>query len=242
MAGSESASDETAIPRPSSPWSKRDLLQIVVLLSIVAALTALWRFTPLGEWADPQKLANWAAPWRDDPAALLYVVGVHVVLGLLGFPITVLVLAAVLVFGAPLGMAYSWVGGLANATAGYFLGRLITKPTLLERLDKSSTIRRVLSKHGILSVIALRTVPIGPFIVVNLLSGATRVRYTDYLAGTAIGLIAPLLAVTLGADRFLAALQHPGPLSLAALGATIVMVTLLVAWLRYRMRDVAEVK
>ena len=122
----------------------------------------------------------------------------------------------------------------------YFLGRLNTKPTLLDHLDKAGTVRRVLSKHGILSVIALRTVPIGPFIVVNLLAGATRVRYSDYLAGTAIGLIAPLLAVTLGADRFLAALQDPGPKSLAALGITIVFVTLLVAWLRHRLRHVGS--
>lgn len=234
--------DEGATRASGGPWSRRDLVQIVVLLGLVATLTALWRFTPLGQHADPQRLADWAAPWRDDPAALLYVVAVHALLGLLGFPITVLVLAAVMVFGAPLGMAYSWVGGLANATTGYFLGRLITKPTLLERLDKAGTVRRVLSQHGILSVIVLRTVPIGPFIVVNLLSGATRVRYSDYIIGTALGLIAPLLAVTLGADRFLAALRNPGPLSFAALGLTIVAVTLLVAWLRHALRNVGDVK
>ena len=240
MAGSDSVSDGPEAPAPAGPWSRRDLIQIIVLLSVVAGLTALWQFTPLGDRLDPQRLADWAAPWRDDPAALLYVVGVHAILGLLGFPITMLVLATVLVFGAPLGMAYSWVGGLANATSGYVLGLVITRPTLLEHLDRSGAVRRILARHGVLSVIVLRNLPIGPFIVVNVLSGATRVRYTDYILGTAIGIIPPLLVVTLGAQRFLNALQHPGPKSLAALAATIIIVVLALAWLRHRLRHVAE--
>src|SRR6185369_13197506 len=117
---------------------------------LTAGLTVVWHFTPLGAKLDPQHLADWAAPWRHDPLALVYVLLVHLVMGFVGFPITILELAAVLVFGPVLGIGYSWVGGLVNATSGYWLGRLITKPTLIAHLDRQGTIRKVLSRHGIL--------------------------------------------------------------------------------------------
>ena len=234
------AAPAAAIPS-DSPWSKRDVIQIVVLLVLAAVFTATWTLTPLGERLDPKHLADWARPWRENPFALLYVVVAYGVLGFVGFPVTILALAAILVFGIPLGIAYSWVGGLTHATSGYWLGRLITRPTLLEHLDRNGTIRRILSRHGMLSVMVLRNVPIGPFVVVNLLSGATRIRYPAYVAGTAVGMLPGLLVVGLGADRFLAALRHPGPFSLAALGVTIVVIVLGVAWLRHRMRRVASI-
>lgn len=238
--GAEAASAPGPIPR-TGPWSRRDAVQIVALLLLSAAFVATWTLSPLGERLDPEHLADWARPWREDPFIVLYVVGVYGLLGLAGFPVTILLLAAVLVFGAPLGIAYSWIGGLAHANSGYWLGRLITRPTLLEHLDRNGSIRRILSRHGMLSVMVLRNVPIGPFVVVNLLSGATRIRYAAYLGGTAIGMLPGLLLVGLGADRLLAAMRHPGPLSLAALGLTIVAIVLGVAWLRHRMRHVAAV-
>ena len=235
--GTRVADEQQGAAQPAAgPWTRRDIAQIALLLGMTAVLTALWRFTPLGERLDPQRLAEWAEPWRADPFAIVYVVAIHAVLGLVGFPITILVLAAALVFGPGLGLLYSWAGGLANATSGYVLGRLLTKPTLIEHLDRKGIIRGLLARHGTLSIAVLRNIPIGPFIVVNLIAGATRVKYRHYVVGTAIGMLPPLIVVVLGADRLLAALRNPGPLSYAALAATIVCVVLGAAWLRHRLR------
>lgn len=227
-------------PAIVGPFTRRDIVQIGVLVLALIALTVTWRLTPFGQRFDPQRIAEWAAPLRDDPFALLYVVGTHAVLGLVGFPITVLVLAAVLVFGAPVGMAYSWAGSLANATTGYLLGRLITRPTLIERADKTGAVRAVLARHGALSVLVLRLLPIGPFIVVNLLAGATRVRYRDYILGSAFGVLPAIVAVTLGAQRLLAALRNPGPISMALLALTVTCVMLFIGYLRHRLKRAHE--
>jgi uncharacterized membrane protein YdjX (TVP38/TMEM64 family) len=234
------AGSRASIPQ-AGPWSKRDILQIVALLGLTAVLTATWTLTPLGERLDPKHLADWARPWRENPLSLLFVIVAYGLLGLVGFPVTILLLAAVLVFGTPMGIAHAFVGSLAHASSGYWLGRLVTRPTLLEHLDRNGAIRRILSRHGMLSVMVLRNVPIGPFVVVNILSGATRIRYLSYLGGTAIGMLPGLLVVGLGADRLLAVLRNPGPLSLAALGVTIVAIVLGVAWLRHRLKRAADI-
>ena len=223
-------------PRQAGPWTRRDIIQIIVLMGLVAVFTATWRFTPLGEKLDPQHLADWAAPWRQNPFAILYVVAAYALFGFVGFPVTILLLAAVIVFGPWLAILYSFVGFQAHASTGYLLGRVLTKPTLLEHLDRKGAIRRILSRHGMLSVIILRNVPLGPSMVVNLLAGATRVSYPAYVAGSAIGMLPGLLIVGLGADRFLAVLRNPGPLSFIALGGAIVVMVLGVAWLRHRLR------
>jgi uncharacterized membrane protein YdjX (TVP38/TMEM64 family) len=55
----------------------------------------------------------------------------------------------------------------------------------------------------------IRNVPIAPFTVVNLLAGASSLRFRDYLLGTALGMAPGIAAVTLMGDRLRGVLEDP---------------------------------
>ena len=69
-------------------------------------------------------------------------------------------------------------------------------------MRRPSTSRAVTSQ-GILSVTAVRLVPIAPFTVVNLAAGALGISFRDYLIGTILGIAPGLIAMTLLGDRLL---------------------------------------
>jgi phospholipase D1/2 len=49
-------------------------------------------------------------------------------------------------------------------------------------------VRRAVVERGVFAVAATRLVPIAPFTLVNIAAGASKVRFADYLIGTAIGM------------------------------------------------------
>ncbi len=65
-------------------------------------------------------------------------------------------------------------------------GCALPPPLYRPRINR---VRRVLSDRGVLAVAAVRVVPAAPFTVVNLVAGAVGLRFFDYAASTAIGLL-----------------------------------------------------
>src|SRR3546814_10069304 len=58
-----------------------------------------------------------------------------------------------------------------------------------------------LGERGIVSMAIIRIVPFAPFSVVNLLAGATHIRFSDFMLGTALGTAPGALALILLGDR-----------------------------------------
>jgi hypothetical protein len=105
-------------------------------------------------------------------------------------PVTLLILVTALVYGSGLGALYAMVGCVAAAMATYALGKFLGRSSV-ERLSGGSVERlsRRLARRGLLTVIALRIIPIAPFTVVNLFAGASHIRFLDYMLGTLIGMM-----------------------------------------------------
>ena len=57
-------------------------------------------------------------------------------------------------------------------------------------------VRRGIVKRGVLAVAAVRLVPVAPFTLVNLVAGASRIRFSDYLLGTIIGMAPGLILMS----------------------------------------------
>lgn len=72
----------------------------------------------------------------------------------------------------------------------YGLGRLVGKETV-HRFTGSvlSRVQRQISRHGFLSMLFARIVPIAPFAVVNVVAGACQIRLRDFSLATALGMI-----------------------------------------------------
>ncbi|HEX2825831.1 MAG TPA: VTT domain-containing protein [Burkholderiales bacterium] len=189
-------------------------------LLLFAALAAITRWTPVREWFALGALIGAARDAADAPGAGLAAVAAFVLGGFLAFPITVLMVATILVFGPFAGGLYAFVGALLNAAATFWLGWRLRRDTVRRIAgDRLNRITRRFTRRGIVALAVIRLLPIAPFPVVNLVAGASRLRFRDFLVSTAIG-VAPALVLTIVfLDRAEAAIRTPRPDTVAGLVA-----------------------
>jgi phospholipase D1/2 len=75
---------------------------------------------------------------------------------------------------------------------------------------------------------------VAPFTIVNIMAGASEVRFRDFILGTFLGMLPGLLAMTLFGDRLQSAIQDPKAESFMILVALVVALVLVMTWLRRR--------
>mgnify|MGYP005848687107 CR=1 FL=1 len=192
------------------------------LMLLVLVLALAWRWTPLSEWAEPQRLLGALEAVRNFGYGPLVVIVVFVIGGLLIMPITALIVATILTYGALAGFFYALLGVIANAASGYgvgaHLGRRGLRQLAGERINRVST---RLGQRGILTVFLLRVIPVAPFSIINLVAGASHVSFRDYLIGTVLGMAPGMLAIALLIDRIMAILRNPTPRTLTVFVAVV---------------------
>ena len=79
----------------------------------------------------------------------------------------------------------------------------------------------------------MRLLPVAPFSVVNVVAGASHIRWSDFLLGTVIGLAPGITTLTFFVDRAIAAIREPGAGTFAWLAVAICIVVAL-AWVLRR--------
>lgn len=94
---------------------------------------------------------------------------------------------------------------------------------------------KVLRRRGILTIAAVRLVPVAPFVVVGLIAGAIRIHPWHYVGGTFLGMLPGMLGATVFGDQLQTALRDPSQINygiLVAVALAIVVLTLCVRhWL-----------
>jgi uncharacterized membrane protein YdjX (TVP38/TMEM64 family) len=130
------------------------------------------------------------------PLALPAAVAAFAILAFIGVPQIVLIAAAVVAFGPWQGAAYSWIGAMASALIGFYLGRS-AGARVLDRFSGEGVRRfmTMVGKNGFLASLIVRLVPSAPFIVVNMAAGVTPMRVRDFVLGSGIGFV-PKIALT----------------------------------------------
>ena len=199
----------------------------VLAAIVLAGLALAWRFTPLADVFSAGTITTWAGEVRDRWWTPLAFIAAPTLACLIMFPRPLITLSAVLVFGAWLGFAYSIAGIMVAALVTFFAGRLVRRDTVrrlagrkLERLGAA------LRRRGLLAMTAVRLVPLAPFLVVGLVSGAIRVRTWHYALGTLLGILPGVLTATLLADQLAAALDVSGNINWWVVAAVIVVFVL----------------
>jgi uncharacterized membrane protein YdjX (TVP38/TMEM64 family) len=225
----ERPADPEALVRQFVPQDLRRpmagrIARFAVELIVLAALAALWRWTPLRDSISADSISSFV------------VLAAYTVAGLLGIPITLLVIATCFVFEPLPATLHALGGALLSAAVTYGAGRVLGRDTV-RRLAGSrlNAITRRLARKGVLAVAMLRLLPIAGFSTVNAVAGASRVRLGDLMLGTVLGL-APWLLLTLTfVDRVRAALGEPGPVSYALLAAdtALIVLAVLFVWRRF---------
>ena len=223
--------DELAVqfvPMEERQYAAGRLAISILLLLVICGLAAAWRWTPLRDWVNTETLVYAAEVLRNIPGSTLWVLGAYALASLIAIPITLMIVATVLVFDTFFGFIYALCGSVLGAAICFWLGRWIGRDAV-RRLARSriNALSRRLGRHDLLATLLFRLVPVAPFTVVNLVAGASHIRFSAFIAGTVIGMAPGILAVTVFADRLLALLHDPSPTALVILA--LVIATLIAA-------------
>jgi uncharacterized membrane protein YdjX (TVP38/TMEM64 family) len=182
---------------------------VAVVLTVLVIGIAVWHWRPVSSVANPGQISAWLAAYRYAWYALPLVVTTFVLLGLAFVPVLLLVAATGIAFGPWLGPAYAMAGCLASASAGFGIGRLVGHQRV-ERFGGPRIVRisRALERNGTLAIFLLRKIP-APFLLANIVAGASHVRYRDFVLGTLLGMGAFVLALAGFSYQLTRAFQHP---------------------------------
>jgi uncharacterized membrane protein YdjX (TVP38/TMEM64 family) len=206
-----------------------------IVLLLLCAVAAAWKWTPLAAFVDVHQLAHWAVSVRESPARLVYLLGFYLAGALLLVPITVLILVTAIVFGPIMGSVYALVGSLAGALLTYAIGLVLGQDFVRKIAGKNwRRVEQKIGASGIVAVATLRLLPIAPFTVINIISGAFKVPLRDYLAGSLLGLAPGILMMNLFAQQFASAIRDPGIGAFVTLAALIAVAGVGIFWLKRR--------
>ncbi len=198
---------------------------IVRAVVMIALLVAVWWAYQAGV-LEPEAVRD-----RVDQAGLwgpVIFIAVYAVLSLLPVPLGLFTVLAGAVFGGIGGVVVVWIGAMFGSLAGFFLARSTIRPVLEPLIEKhQGKVWKYLEGSGVFPVLAIRLMPVAPFMAVNYVSGATGIPLVSYTLGTALGILpAVALYVQVGASG----LDDPARLlwSLAGIVVLIVIGHLLV--------------
>ncbi|GJG97894.1 VTT domain-containing protein [Cupriavidus pauculus] len=221
----------------AQPHVASRVAMLVVFVLLVAGVAFAWRYTPLREWADFRHLLALVQRVDDMPLAPLAMIGAFVAGGLALFPVTVMIVLTVVVFGPLYGGAIALAGTVMSTAATYTVGRMLGRNAVQRfggrRLNRLS---QQVSQHGVLAMVVLRLVPVAPFTLVNLVVGASRIRLRDCLLGTAIGMSPGIIVSASLVDRIAAVARDPQPATVALL-ALVLLVPAALWWALRRRRQ-----
>jgi phospholipase D1/2 len=214
------------LPSDSREPLPRRLAGLVMLTLTLITLTLAWRYTPLRDYLNLHSMVLLASELREVPLTPLWIMLAFVIGGLLMVPVTLLIAATGIVFGTLPGAWYAMAGALLSAAAGYVVGMLLGRDAVRRLMGKRiSRLSVRIARRGVIAMIIVRTLPLAPYSVVNMVAGASHIRWRDYLIGTAIGMLPGILLTTTFADHLVMAIRQP---SAQTLGILLIIVLLLV--------------
>jgi phospholipase D1/2 len=198
------------VPREAHRPVPRRMIGLGILAITLALLAVAWRWTPLREWANLEALVGLARTLQDMPFTPVAVILSYVIAGLMVAPVMVLIAVTGIVFGPVVGAVYAIGGTLLSATVTYWIGHWLGRDTV--RRIVGARIKRLskrIAKRGIVAMVVIRMLPVAPFTVVNVVAGASDIRFRDYLLGTAIGMTPGILITVTFVHHLAEAVRNP---------------------------------
>ncbi|WP_431854673.1 VTT domain-containing protein [Azospirillum sp.] len=195
---------------PSLIPRQHTVLAGLAILLVLGGLYALWSVTDLKVLATLDAVMAGLESLRGTPLGPVWLVALYVLAGLVVFPITVLIAATAIVLGPLEGFVVAMTGALASSAVLFWIGRTLGRRHI-ERFGGPAVARASarLARSGILAVATIRVVPVAPFTVINLVAGASRIRFRDFVVGTLAGIAPGTLAFSLLGNQLERTLRNP---------------------------------
>lgn len=185
--------------------TKSKAIRIALLVSVLAGLFAVGRFTALHDYMSREKLQTLiqsAGVW----GALLFI-AVFALGTVMQVPGLLFISLAVVIYGRYAGVAVAWIGAIVAVTASFTLVRAVGGQALGE--IKKPWVKKVLGMldaKPTFTVMLLRMVLlVNPPVTYAL--ALSNVRFRHFVVGSSIGLFPPLIFVVFVLDMALGLLR-----------------------------------
>lgn len=212
------------VPKEAHKPLPRRLVGLGAIAIGLAVLAIAWRWTPLREWVNLASMVDLARQLEALPFTPIVVMVSYVIAGLVMLPVMLLIAVTGIVFGPVEGFFYAMAGTLLSGAATYGLGRRLGRDTVRHLVGpRINRLSKHIAKQGILAMVIIRMLPVAPYTVVNMIAGASHIRFRDYMIGTAIGML-PGIALTVTFVHNLAqAIRNPSPGTIVILAVVAVL-------------------
>src|SRR5712675_514394 len=179
--------DSVAQPQQAS-FSMSSKWKWLLFATVAVALVLALKFFHV------QDLLKSALDWigKLGPWGPVIFVGLYVVATVLFVPGSVLTLGAGAVFGVALGSVCVSISATLGATAAFLVGRYLARDAIARKIEKNekfATIDRAVADEGWKIVLLTRLSPVFPFTLLNYAFGLTRVKLSQYVLASWIGMI-----------------------------------------------------
>lgn len=166
---------------------KNAVVKAVILILFIAAAIYLVRFSPAKHYLTVTRLGRFLESvglWAPLMFILLYAIGVC-----LFIPGTLLTAMGAAVFGPYRGFLYVWTGAMIGAGLAFLIGRYLGRDFASSLIgDRLKRFDDAIERNGFAAVLYLRLIYF-PFTPMNFGMGLTKVRFRDYISGTALGIL-----------------------------------------------------
>lgn len=210
--------------------SKKTLLALLVAAVIVAVrLSGILDYLTLEDLRNQGELLRSTVNSQYPLAVLIYVVGYAVAVAVAIPGDIVLSLAGGYLFGTLLGALYINVGSTCGALLSFLFSRYVAGDWVQRRYgDRLTGFNGEVEVRGYIYFFIVRLIPLFPFVLVNLLSGLTRVPLRTYIWTTSLGTL-PVTLIYTYAGAQLGAITETGAIPTGRMMAALILLAGLAA-------------
>lgn len=216
---------EQFVPKEARKPVPRRLIGVSLLAIALVLFAIAWRWTPLREWINLAALVGVARNLEALPFTPIAVVASYVVAGVMMMPVMLLIAVTGIVFGPLYGFFYAMTGTLLSAAVAYGLGAWLGRATVRKLLGpRINNLSKRIARRGIVAVVVVRMLPVAPFTVVNVVAGASHIRFRDYLIGTALGMLPGIVITVTFVHHLAETIRNPSPGTVAILATVVAFI------------------
>ena len=216
-------------------WAAAVPITLLVVSTIIMVVPTVFGISLLGI-SDREALIKLLGSFSHSPFAPLSVILVFILLGFTGFPQFLLIGSAAAIFGFGGGFIYSSIGTMLSAMIGFS-----DRAALPVARSCGDTAARwcnarseILGRRGIFASGIVQLIPCGPFIMVNMIAGASHMRLWQFLLGAGLGIIPKTVLFALVGSHLVTFLREKDVTELVAVTGLLLASVVLGFWFRRR--------
>lgn len=186
------------LPRFFKDMDRQALTAIIVVIAMFGVVTAMALLGSASLNVDNGEYYKLFEAFSQSNWVIPIILAIFVLGAFIGVPQWALIAGMVVAFGWDKGATGAWICTLISASVNFWLARWIG----VDRVRRFggelvNRITRVIRKNGFVTSFAVRFVPTGPFVLVNMAAGVSGMKYFHFISGTALGIIPKILIVGL---------------------------------------------